>query len=401
MPVPSNPSLTTPTLSSKLEAMPNAISCPVVRTSDRPDLADNAFDDKEAKVWSTVKDESFVIANFPYNDPDGTAHFVAGAFYGPVRGALPRCLPVLLPPPACSYKIKDSPGKGKGLFATHAIQLGQLIVVERPSTLMPTVIPMPGNITLEGFYRRILDYLTKKDRQIVLSLANCKGPEHPTLAGIIATNGIKISLKGGTEDYAGLFPTISRVNHSCGPNSAWRFNYNTFTLCLYATRNIPSGTEITAAYLSPGWSGAKRLYELNRRYKFTCTCPYCTGPSSANSDLARKELEDWYLKNYNYDKWIADPKRDRNALIKSSLKALVMVEKEGVQGRVAYWHYSDLTLCYGALADAKNMKKWGWKSILLINESSAGKGEILVEVWVDLLLNPRKFPHWGWAVKKE
>ncbi|KAF8584458.1 SET domain-containing protein, partial [Ramaria rubella] len=259
---------------------------------------------------------------------------------------LPRRLPVLLPQSICSYEIKDSPGKGKGLFATRDIQFGQLIVDERPSIITPTTFVFPAGFTVEEFCKIILGYLTKDDTKIVLSLANSKGPEFPTLAGIIATNALEIDLKGGTnsEVYGGLFPTISRVNHSCGPNSAWRFNYDTFTLNLYPTRSIPAGEEITASYLDLSWNRAKRLYELNRKYHFTCTCRYCigTGPSSADSDFRRRELQNWSLTNLTFEKWVADPQQDRNALIKSSLRALEMIEKEGLQGTFAHRHYRDL-----------------------------------------------------------
>ncbi|KAF8572855.1 hypothetical protein K439DRAFT_1625483 [Ramaria rubella] len=295
------------------------------------------------------------IAHIPYDGPDGTVHFLSGAFYGFVRDAFPYNLPLLLPKTTCLYEIKDSPGKGKGLFTTHAIEFGQVIVVERPLIITPLV-------TCEQ-----------------------KGPEFPAPHGIMSSNGIEIDLKGGTEAYGGVFPITSSVNHS-----------------LFATRNIAPATEITASYLDLSWSRAKRLYELNCKYHFACTCPYCdiTDPSSVDSDLRRREITNWYSKNHTYKKWLADPKRNRDTLIKSSLRVLVMIEKEGVEGEFAYRHYLDLARCYGVLADAKNMKGWGEKFILVDAESSSKEGRTLVDVWKGLLLNTQKFRHWGRAVKK-
>ncbi|KAF8584462.1 hypothetical protein K439DRAFT_1346172, partial [Ramaria rubella] len=260
---------------------------------------------------------------------------------------------------------RDSPGKGKGLFATRDIQFGQLIVDERPSIITPTTFVFPAGFTVEEFYKIILDYLTKDDTKIVLSLANSKGPKLPSLAGIMATNAIEIDLKGGTD--SGFMEQGTQNKSSCGPNSAWRFNYDTFTLNLYPTRSISAGEEITASYLDLSWNRAKRLYELNRKYHFTCTCPYCSGTSSADSDFRRRELQNWSSTNLTFEKWVADPKQDRKTLIKSSLRALEMIEKEGLQGTFAHRHYWDLAMCYGALADAKNMKKWGWKLILVLD----------------------------------
>ncbi|KAF8584456.1 SET domain-containing protein [Ramaria rubella] len=375
----------------------------ILRSSVRPELADGKIDNEEARARADIPGNDLRIAHIPYDNPDGTGHFVAGAFYGFLRETLPRYLPDLLPQSICSYEIRDSPGKGRGLFATRDIQFGQLIVDERPSIITPTtfVFPAGSDVTAEEFYKIILDYLTKDDTKIVLSLANSKGPKLPFLAGIMATNAIEIDLKGGTDSgvYGGLFPTISRANHSCGPNSAWRFNYDTFTLNLYPTRSISAGEEITASYLDLSWNRAKRLYELNRKYHFTCTCPYCSGTSSADSDFRRRELQNWSSTNLTFEKLVADPKQDRKTLIKSSLRALVMIEKEGLQGTFAHRHYWDLAMCYGALADAKNMKKWGWKLILVLG-NSGGTCEVLVDMWVDFLLNSQKFPFWGRVLKE-
>ncbi|KAF8580635.1 hypothetical protein K439DRAFT_1356488 [Ramaria rubella] len=177
----------------------------------------------------------------------------------------------------------------------------------------------------------LLEFHTQEDRELFLSLAHCKGADMNKILGIISTNAIGLHLKGAKETYIAVCPVISRVNHGCGPNSYFGFDYKTFSMCLQATRDIPAFTEITVTYCPLYLSKSERIKELKIKYNFTCKCLDCK-KFSAKSDQIRNDMRRWSEIYPPYHEWISDPERDASALLKSSLKGLVTLTKERVEG---------------------------------------------------------------------
>jgi hypothetical protein len=104
-----------------------------------------------------------------------------------------------------SYIISDAPDKGRGLFAMRDIRIGELIIAEAP--LFTASSPM-------GIMRAV-NRLSAVDRARLDDLSDVYSPSAPKPMTIFKTDAMPLgsgSLEGG------LFPIISRINHSCDPN---------------------------------------------------------------------------------------------------------------------------------------------------------------------------------------
>ena len=88
--------------------------------------------------------------------------------------------------------------------------------------------------------------------------------------------------------YAGIFPTASRINHSCDSNACYKWDPVLEQLTVHATHSIRAMTEITFNY---GFEGVyvmrnERQQTLRDVFGFECTCSKCnlTGAAFHASD---------------------------------------------------------------------------------------------------------------------
>ena len=111
------------------------------------------------------------------------------------------------------YRIGDAPGAGKGMFASTDLDVGDLILRERPLCLFPQYIKGDGMTSAEKMLMIIVSTITPQDRDDFFKLANCK-PGNPTL-GILFTNALNASRMPGDYNgrYGGVCRDLSRVNH--------------------------------------------------------------------------------------------------------------------------------------------------------------------------------------------
>eukprot|EP01103_Thecamoeba_quadrilineata_P010358 TRINITY_DN2211_c0_g1_i3.p1 TRINITY_DN2211_c0_g1~~TRINITY_DN2211_c0_g1_i3.p1 ORF type:complete len:368 (+),score=25.99 TRINITY_DN2211_c0_g1_i3:119-1222(+) len=66
------------------------------------------------------------------------------------------------------------------------------------------------------------------------------------------------------------------LNHSCQPNTAWRYNSGMRKLEFVALRQINKGDEITISYIPDlSLSSDERRSLLEQRFRFFCECPRC------------------------------------------------------------------------------------------------------------------------------
>lgn len=68
----------------------------------------------------------------------------------------------------------------------------------------------------------------------------------------------------------GLYPSASRLNHSCWPNSEYSFDGR--ALILRASKNLAAGDEILIAYIQNGRSTDERQEALRDEWGFDCHC---------------------------------------------------------------------------------------------------------------------------------
>ncbi|KAM0752614.1 hypothetical protein T439DRAFT_281776, partial [Meredithblackwellia eburnea MCA 4105] len=68
------------------------------------------------------------------------------------------------------------------------------------------------------------------------------------------------------------FETVSRMNHSCTPNTSYFFDSTTVSGKIHSIKYIKRGEELTLSYLSPLDSFDFRQRRLREDYAFKCIC---------------------------------------------------------------------------------------------------------------------------------
>ncbi|KAH6668857.1 hypothetical protein B0J14DRAFT_629067 [Halenospora varia] len=184
------------------------------------------------------------------------------------------------------FSIKSIPGKGKGLVARLNIPKGHPIIAEKP--LFTTTSTFPNTLT-EITLASKLKALSKTEQRQFLSLHNhCPG-KHPFI-GIVKTNALPC---GPGADIGGVYPAISRINHSCLPNTHHSWNINLECETIHAIRDIQAGEEFTISYAG-GDSYLKRHMFFSQNFGFDCDCSVCV-PHSVDdlrdSDVRRESIQ--------------------------------------------------------------------------------------------------------------
>jgi hypothetical protein len=170
------------------------------------------------------------------------------------------------------WRLETIPGKGKGLIASKDIVPGTLILSDAPLLKTDVITSME---TVERDLARALKALPKGHQRAFLSLHNNYPGKNP-LSNIIRSNGYPL---GPGSDVGGVFPNLSRVNHSCKPNAKHSWNPTLGMYVVYTIRPVSRDQEITVSYLSGGDS-KQRQAELKDNFGFTCTCELCSLPAA-------------------------------------------------------------------------------------------------------------------------
>ncbi|KAJ7935064.1 hypothetical protein B0H13DRAFT_1949543, partial [Mycena leptocephala] len=229
-------------------------------------------------------------------------------------------------------------------YPTRALSTGDLILCERP-LLITVFVQFSLNVNEKAL----------SDVQAFMKLANShttdgSGP----LFGIVRTNGLGISglrpgVKGELGMYTAICNYISRLNHSCSPNTQPFFDKVSLSYRLYAVRDIAVGEELTFQYIDRN----KAL----KPYAFVCTCPSCTDATASNARRAAiaafiPTVAIWAVNRTLSDDWLLDKCREQIALI----------ETEGLEHLTAYFDATKAVMeAYICLGDARNASKWAAK----------------------------------------
>ncbi|KAL4244720.1 hypothetical protein ABKN59_010198 [Abortiporus biennis] len=259
------------------------------------------------------------------------------------------------------YNIRAVDGKGLAMFATDDIDVGELIVCERPLVMLQQLVDLPMSFIRNSSKEAIMQAAMKKTerrlesliakmhskfREQYMSLVNShhhdgSGPLH----GRMRTNAFGMrdfyNPEGEKHTCSVVGNEISRVNHSCCPNSNFSFHRPSFAMELRATRYIPKGTEITVNYcgrLEP----CKDRQKLIQHYGFTCDCPACKDPISSDNfrDVLVRTVDNM-LKN------------DRTTL-EDVLIFITKIEDFGLEGT---WYYIRCLLFVEQSYRMKGMKE--------------------------------------------
>ena len=226
------------------------------------------------------------------------------------------------------YIIKESPGKGLGMFATTDIQKGTRILTEKPFFTLATSPelswsdPYAPNDISEAF-----DRLTNRKRLKYMQLHCPKRKDCSVLVSIYEANCYEMG-QGDCICYE-----ASRINHSCVPNSHYSWNDNIRRLTVHAVKDIHEGEEITVSYCS----GFRTLEGRRRKlkpYVFTCLCPACQEDTEFGrlSRIRRREMVDLRqeIADYQNNSRAARAKYFHGDEQSAILKMLRVIDEEGL-----------------------------------------------------------------------
>ncbi|KAK0463025.1 uncharacterized protein EV420DRAFT_1639111 [Desarmillaria tabescens] len=268
-----------------------------------------------------------------------------------------------------AYNISSAPGKGLGMFASRKIKMGDLTADERPLMVVPlvpvglSVAPVREGMTKEeknqaiqdhseGITRRVFEFMHEESRKKFMELHNSHTDDGsgPTM-GVIRTNGyglgdelkdetgtVELLSKSSPDEklkkmigkYTSVYNMLSRVNHSCSPNTHRKFYMSSFSMQLRAARDIEEGEEILTTYTEVLLPAAERAKEL-ASYGIQCTCRACL--DCTKSDPIRAAVSNRpavivpmiQQRGMRPDAWI-DP----------AVEILAKIEEEELRGSSAY-----------------------------------------------------------------
>ncbi|KPI36720.1 SET domain-containing protein 5 [Cyphellophora attinorum] len=197
-------------------------------------------------------------------------------------------------------EVRETAGKGQGLFATRSIKAGTLVFKESPLINLSRQEEKSSKSIKAAFHA--LDRTQKKVYKALFDLQ--KGDVDPVV-GIYYSNCYStdaFAIEGSDDPLAHggscIGALASRINHSCVPNVCLFYVPPTdpdkpAEMHFYAFRPIAKGKEILSNYNKHMFNGTKKRQQIFlHQYGFTCSCEACVPPSAfwAKSDKRRGEM---------------------------------------------------------------------------------------------------------------
>ncbi|KAK7049240.1 Tryptophan--tRNA ligase, mitochondrial [Paramarasmius palmivorus] len=280
-------------------------------------------------------------------------------------------------PPETRHRITECEnGEGLGMFAAVDMKMGDLILSERAFMISPVAarvtIKCPTRFTEEQKRQALLherekqvqmmfDRMPQDFQRDFLALYNShKQDGSGPITGIIRTNGFGID---GLEDpvppgahpytgiYSGVFNDLSRLNHSCRPNTIRTWDMASFSLRLFAARDIKKDEELFTQYTEILSPPEERQQDL-APFGFRCSCPSCKNPLLSLS--RRLEVIQSTPSPMQLVAWLMDYDLPDDYLVNRSLRQLELIQEEGLETtKFHVRHLRFLFVVYCALGDAK------------------------------------------------
>ncbi|KAF2472701.1 SET domain-containing protein [Lindgomyces ingoldianus] len=310
--------------------------------------------------------------------------------------------------PRENFIIKQSPGKGLGVFATRAMEPGTVIMEDAPTILirpprMHEGIGYPLD-AIQILIGEAFDALSEGDQADVLSLSAHVLPgeadetEYHRLKTVFRSNAYS------TGNEIGLFTKIARINHSCRPNSGYYWTERLRKRVVYATRPIAEGEEISVTYIPLLYSKSDRERRLDQ-YGFKCACEACAGQSGNAawaSDHRRHEIRKGFFElepqlTLEVAKTVMARKKAQR-LAEESLRLAELVEEEGLVDYYAQ-AYRVAAIFHANIEMWEPATTWAHKSYQIRNMADAQSEEAIemriltsrfIEQWNEELRNKSK-----------
>ncbi|KAF9100544.1 hypothetical protein BGX27_000345 [Mortierella sp. AM989] len=273
------------------------------------------------------------------------------------------------------YIVRDTPDKGKGMFATQDIKRGTCIISEAPLVFVSPIVPKT---------MLALETMSKKNKKYLLSLSNIYSEdEMPNVMGIIKTNALPL---GQDAEEGGVYRVISRINHSCASNVRHTWNSRMQKEYIHATEDIAAGDEIFTSYLATLMPRSERLKQLQEDFRFECRCKLCTAASSEDYDTTVtriNECSDLILKYAS-----SNPRKS----IGYVREVLALLDKAEIWGKTAFYYDGyQISAMYGNYELAQE-----WADLLLESHRlDEGEESDLYQRYLKYSMNPRSHERAG------
>lgn len=184
--------------------------------------------------------------------------------------------------PPLVFEVVEVPGKGRGLVATKVLEVGDLVVSEKPLlTLKCQPTPRDFRVTMANFEK-----LTPEKKGVILAMEETG--EVKLSAGFCLLNDSEQQMARKFQAYAidsgldedapsALYEHICLINHSCSPNVFWTDGKETAQE-VRVCRRIEVGEEIVAGYyvFSDFPLRQERRDKISRERQFLCHCRLCS-----------------------------------------------------------------------------------------------------------------------------
>ena len=168
------------------------------------------------------------------------------------------------------YLEQEIPGKGIGCVAAMSLPPGTLVVIE--PALFSVKAPY-GDDEIDRAYRRAVPEKRKQFNVLSGGRSLC-----PTKKDRFIANNLEMR-ETGSESKAvprqGIFPRLSRFNHSCVPNAHMMWNERIRRATIRTLTRIEKGTEITVNYIFDEFANSRERQAELDDYGFVCTCEAC------------------------------------------------------------------------------------------------------------------------------
>lgn len=204
------------------------------------------------------------------------------------------------------FSIRNSPGKGLGVYATARIPSGTLILREFPAMTSRYLASAEDPTRFED-YRDILSQfhdLNAETRRQILGLQIAKHAPgvlthlrtlseqgHILPMAVFFSNSLVYiaspppssssaptsTVPGNLSAKRGLYPWASRLNNSCDPNVLHDISSADGVLYCVAARDIEEGDELCISYVGAYLTHEARQMHFRTLWDFTCGCPRCLG----------------------------------------------------------------------------------------------------------------------------
>ncbi|KAK1752204.1 hypothetical protein QBC47DRAFT_416682 [Echria macrotheca] len=255
-------------------------------------------------------------------------------------------------PESRSYEVKETPGRGRGVFARQTIPKGQVFLTGFPALLLDQtfeteIAPKMNETERTRLYGAAFEQLPHHQR--LSSLATSSGEDGSVYEDIVRTNGFGTGIGTKGKKYSGIFPEIARLNHGCRPNAIVRFSKTRLSIEAITIREIQPGEELTISYIPPDLPTPIRQSLLKTHYFFTCTCALCSSSSSSSSSPSGNESDE-NRQRINQLRSFLESTRHLQPARDAADELLALAEKEGLDFRMREY-LNELMLTFYRLGD--------------------------------------------------